>query len=114
MLLIGVTFLIAADIVLGFTSNLWMLALGVSLWGLHKAFTQGLLAAMVTDTTPPELRGTAYGVFNLVCGIAMLLASIIAGILWDKFGASATFFAGGSGLSVAPTSSLNINYDFCF
>ncbi len=74
VLLIGVAFLIAADVVLGFTNNLWMLALGISLWGLHLGFTQGLLATMVTDTTPSELRGTAYGVFNLICGLAMLIA----------------------------------------
>lgn len=101
VLLIGIAFLIAADIVLGFTHNLWMLALGVILWGLHMGFTQGLLAAMVTDTTPPELRGTAYGVFNLVSGVAMLLASLIAGALWDGFGASATFFASAIFSSIA-------------
>ncbi len=101
VLLIGVAFLIAADVVLGFTSNLWMLTLGVSLWGLHMAFTQGLLAAMVTDTTPAELRGTAYGVFNLVCGVAMLIASVIAGLLWDKFGASVTFFTGAAFTTIA-------------
>ena len=71
-----------------------MLGLGITLWGLHLAFTQGLLATMVTDTAPPELRGTAYGLFNFVCGIAMLLSSIIAGVLWDRFGPSMTFFVG--------------------
>ncbi|MDZ4744445.1 MAG: MFS transporter [bacterium] len=94
VLLIGLVMLIAADLVLGFGENLWMLGLGVTLWGLHMAFTQGLLAAMVADTTPTELRGTAYGVFNFVCGIAMLIASVVAGALWDSFGASTTFFAG--------------------
>ena len=92
VLLLGMVLLVMADITLGFATNLWMLALGVSLWGLHMAFTQGLLATMVTDTTPAELRGTAYGVFNLVCGLSMLAASVIAGLLWDKFGASVTFF----------------------
>ena len=101
VLLIGVAFLIAADVVLGFTASFWMLALGVGLWGLHMAFTQGLLATMVTDTTPPELRGTAYGVFNLVCGLAMLVASVIAGLLWDKFGPSVTFFTGAAITTVA-------------
>lgn len=94
VLLIGVGFLIAADIVLGFAHNLWMLVLGVILWGLHMGFSQGLLAAMVTDTATPALRGTAYGVFNLVSGIALLLASVTAGLIWDRFGASATFFTG--------------------
>jgi MFS family permease len=92
--LIGIGFLIAADIVLALAGNLWLLALGVSLWGLHMGFTQGLLATMVTDTTPPQLRGTAYGIFNLASGITMLLASVIAGAVWDSFGATATFLAG--------------------
>jgi MFS family permease len=94
VLLIGLAFLIAADVVLGFTGNLWMLALGVGLWGLHMAFSEGLLATMVTDATPAELRGTAYGIFNLVSGVALLAASIIAGLLWDRFGSSMTFFTG--------------------
>lgn len=94
ILLIGISFLIAADIMLGFAENIGMLAIGIILWGLHMAFTQGLFATMVAQTTPQRLRGTAYGVYNLVCGIAMLLASIIAGILWDQYGPSATFFAG--------------------
>lgn len=99
--LIGITFLIAADIVLGFTNNLWMLTLGISLWGMHLAFTQGLLATMVTDTSPTHLRGTAYGIFNFVCGIIMLISSIIAGVLWDQLGSSYTFFVGAIFTSLA-------------
>ena len=63
-------------------------------WGLHMAATQGLLAAMVADTAPPALRGTAYGFFNLASGLAMLIASTLAGVLWDRVGAAATFYAG--------------------
>jgi MFS family permease len=66
----------------------------VALWGLHLGITQGLLATMVADTAPADLRGTAYGVFNLVCGVAMLAASVLAGLLWDAFGAPVTFAAG--------------------
>jgi MFS family permease len=66
----------------------------VALWGLHMGLTQGLLAALVADTAPAELRGTAFGMFNLVSGIALLAASILAGALWDQFGPSGTFFAG--------------------
>jgi MFS family permease len=68
--------------------------LGIAIWGLHMAMTQGLLAAMVADTAPADLRGTAYGFFNLAGGLAMLLASGLAGLLWDRFGASFTFIAG--------------------
>jgi MFS family permease len=69
-------------------------ALGVALWGLHMGFTQGLFAALVADASPPELRGTAFGYFNLLTGIAMLAASVVAGALWDSYGPAATFFAG--------------------
>jgi MFS family permease len=67
---------------------------GVALWGVHMGITQGLLATMVADTAPADLRGTAYGFFNLLSGIAMLAASGIAGLLWDRLGASFTFYAG--------------------
>ncbi len=68
--------------------------IGVALWGLHMGLTQGLLSALVADTAPAELRGTAFGMFNLVSGVALLAASIIAGALWDMIGPSGTFFAG--------------------
>jgi len=67
---------------------------GVVLWGLHMGLTQGLLAALVADTTPSHLRGTAFGVFNLASGVAMLIASFLAGWLWDHYGPQATFYAG--------------------
>ncbi|MCX6139245.1 MAG: MFS transporter [Candidatus Kapabacteria bacterium] len=95
VLLMGIGFLVLADIVLGLSTNLATLIIGVALWGLHMAFTQGLLAAQVADTTPSSLRGSAYGVFNLVSGIAMLVASVVAGILWDSFGSQSTFLYGG-------------------
>jgi MFS family permease len=108
MLVLGTCFLIAADLALGFTNNLWILALGIALWGLHMAFTQGLLAAMVTDTTPPALRGTAYGVFNLVSGFALLISSISAGVLWDRFGSPAAFFTGAACATLAIVALLSI------
>lgn len=96
---VGCTALIAADMVLALANNVWAVMAGVVFWGLHMGLTQGLLAAMVADTAPPELRGTAFGVFNLVSGIAMLLASLIAGLLWDRYGPAATFF-GGAGFTL--------------
>src|SRR5918996_1412783 len=92
----GFAVLIAADIVLGAAPNLWIVMLGIGLWGLHMGMTQGLLAALVAETTLPAFRGTAFGVFHLVTGIALLLASLIAGVLWQAIGPSATFFAGGA------------------
>ena len=90
----GLVVLVAADAVLGLTSHWSLTAVGVSLWGVHMGITQGLLAKMVADTAPADLRGTAYGFFNLVSGIAMLAASVVAGGLWARFGASFTFYAG--------------------
>jgi len=90
----GLLVLILADVVLA-TSTEWMsLLVGVALWGVHMGMTQGLLATMVANTAPQDLRGTAFGLFNLVSGVAMLLASVIAGWFWDAHGASTTFLAG--------------------
>ena len=94
MLATGFATLIAADIVLAIASNLLMVMIGVALWGLHMAITQSLLSALVADEAPQHLRATAFGMFNFVSGIALLLASLIAGFLWVQFGPSATFFAG--------------------
>jgi len=90
----GLVVLIAADLVLAWAQGLAAVALGVALWGLHLGMTQGLLATMVADTAPAHLRGTAFGFFNLASGIAMLVASVLAGLLWDQLGAGMTFYAG--------------------
>jgi len=94
LLALGLLVLIAADLVLATNDHWGVVLLGVGLWGLHLGMTQGLLATMVADTTPADLRGTAYGFFNLASGLAMLIASVLAGFLWDQFGASFTFYAG--------------------
>ena len=94
VLLAGVGVLVLADVVLAIASTIWIVMVGVFLWGLHMGLTQGLLATMVTDTAPATLRGTAFGAFNLVSGVAMLAASVLAGLLWDRFGATGTFMAG--------------------
>lgn len=94
LLALGLVVLIASDLVLAMDDHWVVVLVGVGLWGVHMGMTQGLLATMVAATAPADLRGTAFGFFNLVSGIATLLASIVAGLLWDKLGASATFHAG--------------------
>ncbi len=94
LLIAGLAMLIIADLVLGLGSNFAWIGLGVALWGLHMGLTQGLFAALVADLCPAELRGTAFGMFNLVTGSATLTASVVAGALWDRAGPSATFLAG--------------------
>jgi MFS family permease len=94
VLIAGLAVLIVADLVLAAGSGVWGVLAGVALWGLHMGLTQGLLAATVADTVPAELRGTAFGAFNLVSGLALLAASVIAGALWDMVGPQATFLAG--------------------
>ncbi len=90
----GLAVLMVADVVLAFGSHWTITLCGVALWGLHMGMTQGLLATMVANTAPEDLRGTAYGVFNLASGVALLVASILAGWLWDRFGSVFTFCAG--------------------
>jgi MFS family permease len=101
LLTLGIVCLIAADLVLALTSGLVGITIGLILWGAHMALTQGLLAKLVADHAPVHLRGSAFGMLNLAMGIALLLASVIAGLLWDRFGADATFFAGAGFAAVA-------------
>jgi MFS family permease len=94
LLALGLIVLIIADMVLAQSNHWSTLLLGVALWGIHMGMTQGLLAAMVAETAPSDLRGTAYGFFNLMSGLALLVASILAGFVWDQFGAATTFYTG--------------------
>ena len=101
LLMLGFALLILADVVLAVNGSVAVVMLGVALWGLHMGLTQGLLSAMVADTAPAELRGTAFGMFNLVGGVALLLASIVAGALWEIAGPEGTFLAGAAFTAVA-------------
>ena len=100
LMAVGLAVLIISDLTLSFAENILLVAIGTALWGLHLGFTQGLLSAMVADTVRPNLRGTAFGLFSVAGGLAILIASLIAGFLWDLFGARATFLAGGGFASV--------------
>ncbi len=99
----GLVVLMVADVTLALVATPVGVGFGVVLWGLHMGLTQGLLTTLVADTAPAELRGTAFGVFNLVSGLALLAASVIAGALWDAIGPKGTFLAGAAlaGISLA-------------
>ncbi|MCU0598270.1 MAG: MFS transporter [Desulfobacterales bacterium] len=101
LIVMGLAVLIVSDIILALGNGLIMIAAGIALWGFHMGLTQGLLSAMIADTAEDHLRGTAFGIFSLASGMAILMASVIAGWLWDSFGASATFFAGACFASIA-------------
>ncbi len=90
----GFALLLFADLALAFANGVAWLAVGVALWGLHMGLTQGLLASLVADTAPAPIRGTAFGVFNLITGLATLVASVVAGALWDRVGPAGTFVGG--------------------
>jgi MFS family permease len=94
LLAIGLVLLLLADLVLAFATDFAWLGIGVVLWGLHMGFTQGLLTTLIAETAPAELRGTAFGMFNLMTGVALLIASVVAGALWDAAGPEGTFLAG--------------------
>ena len=101
LLAAGMAALAAADVVLALAEGYALLFAGIALWGLHLGLTQGILASMITDAAPPAYRGTAFGVFNLVSGAGLLLASAVAGFLWDQHGSAMTFWAGSSIASIA-------------
>lgn len=99
LLVLGLVLLLLGDLILAFAPGIVWLGIGVVFWGLHMGFTQGLLATLVADAAPADLRGTAFGMFNLMTGLALLAASIIAGALWGMAGPQGTFLAG-AGFSV--------------
>ena len=103
LLLVGLAPLIAADLLLAAAASPLLVFVGAALWGVHMAFTQGLFSKLVAAAAPVALRGTAFGVFNLVSGGALLWASVIAGVLWGTLGASATFVAGAAFAAAAAT-----------
>jgi MFS family permease len=97
----GLVALVAADLVLASVDSIAGALVGAGLWGLHMGLSQGLFAAMVADTAPPSLRATAFGLFHLLSGVALLLASVLAGFLWEQIGSAATFLCGGGLAGVA-------------
>ena len=112
LMALGFAMLILADLVLAFAGGVWTVMAGVALWGLHMGLTQGLLATLVADASPAQLRASAFGLFNFVSGIVLLIASVLAGYLWDSIGPGATFLAGAvftalglAGLSLLPKAS---------
>ena len=110
LLFAGLAALVASDVVLALAAGAAGAIGGAALWGLHMALTQGLLAALVAATAPAQLRGTAFGVFNLASGVALLGASALAGFLWQSLGPSATFFASAA-LTVAATVGLALQFE---
>ena len=95
LLVVGLGVLLIADAVLALNATVPGVLVGVALWGLHMGLTQGVLATLVADAAPTRLRGTAFGIFNLAVGVGLLIASVLAGVLWSRLGAPATFAAGG-------------------
>jgi len=94
LLALGFIVLLLADLVLAVAGGAWAVMAGVALWGLPLGLTQGLLATLVADASPAPLRASAFGIFNFVGGILLLIASVVAGVLWDAIGPAATFYAG--------------------
>ncbi len=101
MLVLGVAVLIVADVILALADGITLVMAGTALWGLHMGLTQGLLAALIADVTPADLRGTAFGIFSFISGLMLLAASVIAGMLWDAIGPAATFLAGAAFTAIA-------------
>jgi MFS family permease len=94
LLALGTLVLLIADVVLAVGTTGTFVMIGIGFWGVHLGMTQGLMSALVAHTAPPDLRGTAFGFFNLISGLAMLISSALAGLLWDQLGAASTFWTG--------------------
>jgi len=101
LLIAGLACLVAADLVLAWANGIGAAFAGIALWGAHMALTQGLLSKLVAERAPADLRGSAFGVFYLITGVATLVSSVIAGLLWDWRGPGASFFAGALFAAVA-------------
>lgn len=101
LLCTGLACLIVADLLLASARGLVIAFAGILLWGLHMALTQGLFAKLIANASPPDLRGSAFGAFNLVTGVSLLAASVVAGVLWDRFGSDVTFLTGAAFAGVA-------------
>jgi MFS family permease len=101
LLALGLGVLIAADLLLAAATTPLVVFGGVALWGLHMGLTQGLLATLVAATAPDDMRGTAFGLFNLATGAVLLPASVLAGVLWSRLGPAATFLAGAGFTAIA-------------
>jgi len=91
ILMAGIAVLVAGDLVLAGSGTLAGVVLGAGLWGAHMALTQGIFSRMIADSAPEALRATSFGAFWFVSGAAGLLASLGAGLLWDRDGSSAIF-----------------------
>ena len=111
LLLLGLCALIAADLVLAAGSSLPAIFIGIGLWGLHMGLTHGVRAALIAATAPERLRGTAFGLFGLITGLAALIASVLAGLLWDRIGAGATFLTGAAFAATALIAFLLVTQD---
>ena len=94
LLMLGCAILVVSNLVLASAHTTPVVLVGTALWGLHMGFTEGVVSAMVADAAPASLRGTAFGVFNLLRGVLLMVASILAGLLWDRVSPAATFVAG--------------------
>jgi MFS family permease len=111
LLIAGLVVLILADLMLAEAHAPALLFIGAGFWGLHFGLTEGLFAKLVADEAPPDLRGTAFGIFSFVTGLALLAASVLAGALWTTIGPIATFVAGAvfAGLTVVGVISSEFN-----
>ncbi|MFV0476031.1 MAG: MFS transporter, partial [Pikeienuella sp.] len=99
LLLWSLFFLAAAHLVLAFAATVWVYLLGTMLWGLHMGFSQGLLGAMIAGAAPDAMKGSAFGAFNLVTGVVVLIGNTAAGWFWMSMGSAAPFLIG-AGLAV--------------
>lgn len=94
LLLRGILVLVVTNVVFITTQSVVGVAIASMLAGLHVGMTQGILSTLVAESTPAELRGTAFAIYYFSAGIAVLIGNTLAGKLSDLLGTTGCFVGG--------------------
>lgn len=100
LLQVGFGALILADLLLAFAPNIYIMFLGVAVWGIQMGISQSIFLTLVDHIVPQDLRGTAFGFFYLISALALIVAGTAAGNIAQHFGNVGTAFLASSGVGL--------------
>jgi MFS family permease len=87
----GFSMMLVSCIVLALANEIWHVMIGVAIYGIHYGATQGTFCAIVSDYSPPQIKATSIGIFNMVCCVGMCISNVITGELWKRYDAEVAF-----------------------